>query len=178
MPGVAEQVDVRTGHSRSLLPTLSASFGLVFMDIWGSQYIETCQELDSLGLLRPRATVVADNVLETGAILYLWHVANPAADFRTQVLTVEFTSPGRAGSPGVEEDWLTVSVARPKSHEASKGPNGPKPPPQVLEAHRASERMREMVFSPGHSVTAKERSAFCAKLKGLVCSALPHVEPL
>ncbi|CAE7283461.1 PTAC2 [Symbiodinium natans] len=175
---VAEQVDVRTGHSRSLLPTLSASFGLVFMDIWGSQYIETCQELDSLGLLRPRATVVADNVLETGAILYLWHVANPAADFRTQVLTVEFTSPGRAGSPGVEEDWLTVSVARPKSHEASKGPNGPKPPPQVLEAHRASERMREMVFSPGHSVTAKERSAFCAKLKGLVCSALPHVEPL
>ena len=175
LSGVASRVDIRTGHSRNLLPTLEGSFGMVFMDFWGSQYMETCQDLAMLGQLRPGATVVADNVLETGAMFYLWHVANPVADFHTQVMAVsEFTS---TGSSGVEEDWLSVSVLVPSVHGVgSSKPQGP-PPVQVLEAHDASERMRELVFSPGHTVTARERTVFCAKMKQLIFSALPCLEP-
>ncbi|CAE7470901.1 PTAC2 [Symbiodinium sp. CCMP2456] len=156
LSGVAARVDIRTGNSRNLLPMLEGSFGMVFMDFWGSQYMETCQDLAMLGQLRPGSTVVADNVLETGAMLYLWHVANPVAYFHTQVMAVsEFT---RTGNSGVEEDWLSVSVFVPPMHGVgSSEPQGP-PPAKVIEAHEISERMREVVFSPGHTVTARERS--------------------
>ncbi|CAE6967259.1 unnamed protein product [Symbiodinium sp. CCMP2592] len=175
LSGVASRVDIRTGHSRNLLPTLEGSFGMVFMDFWGSQYMETCQDLAMLGQLRPGATVVADNVLETGAMLYLWHVANPAADFNTQVMAVsEVTS---TGNSGVEEDWLSVSVLVPPVHGVGSSKPQEPPPAQVLEAHDASERMRQLVFSPGHTVTARERTVFCAKMKQLIFSALPCLEP-
>ena len=175
LSGVATRVDIRTGHSRNLLPILEGSFGMVFMDFWGSQYMETCQDLAMLGQLRPGSTVVADNVLETGAMLYLWHVANPMADFHTQVMVVsEFT---RTGNSGVKEDWLSVSVFVPPMHGAGSSEPQGRPPAQVIEAHETSERMREVVFSPGHTVTARERSVFCAKMKQLIFSALPCLEP-
>ena len=171
LAGVARRVDIRTGHSKSLLPNLSGtSFGMVLMDVWGTQYMEIFRELKLLGLLRPGASLVADNILETGAMLYLWQVANPEADCDTQVLTVsEFTSTGRWS--GVAEDWISVSVFGRAQRDV------PEPPAQVLEAHAASERMREMAFSPGHSVTARERSAFRAKMISLISDALPSMEP-
>ena len=172
LSAVATRVDVRTGRSSALLPSLAPrSFGAVFMDVWGSQYMELCEELNLHGLLLPGATLVADNVLETGAMLYLWHVARPRTGFHTQVMSVaEFTS---AGKFGVAEDWLSVSVKRVEAWEGRKE----EPPAEVLQAHRACERMRELVFSPGHSVTAKERMAFCAEMKSLISSALPRMEP-
>eukprot|EP00913_Durusdinium_trenchii_P027358 g25665.t1 len=75
--GLSSRVELRTGHSRQLLPQLKHRFGAVFLDLWGSQYAEVLE-----------ATVlVADNVLRTAAGEFLWRLAHHGAapGFHTQV---------------------------------------------------------------------------------------------
>ena len=110
MAGLHRAVDVWTGHSKAVLQRVAARrasggeapFSAVFMDRWGSQYMEDFGVLEEAGLLGPGSLVVADNVLQTGAPLYVWHVTRPGA-YRT-----EFVEVAEVGSP--LEDWMSVSV--------------------------------------------------------------------
>ncbi|CAJ1417004.1 unnamed protein product [Effrenium voratum] len=88
--GLAESIQVWTGHSRDLLPYLAekyAGFDFVFMDQRGSRYEEDLASLERLGLLQPGALVVADNVLKPGAPVFLWRVCK-AQDYETQAALV------------------------------------------------------------------------------------------
>ncbi|CAE8639030.1 unnamed protein product [Polarella glacialis] len=184
LAGLALQVDVRTGHTQTMLPQLAAerptvphSFGVVFMDRWGSQYEEDRLLLERHRLLMPGAVIVADNILSTGAALFLWSCVTPVARpqfglagslpaYHTQVLQVKEVGSGS----GVEvcEDWMSVSVTRAFSDFKADPALNHSPTADVVELHAASERMRELAFGPGRSVTFKERAVFTAKMrKGL-----------
>lgn len=156
LAGLVRQVSVLTGHSASFLPRLALprgrmrapSFSVVFMDFWASQYHEDMERLESNGLMCPGAVVIADNVLRTGAPLFLWQTASTCGRLsaRRQIVRV----PEFAMST---EDWLSVSLPMALAPVCAA-------PEDVCELHRASEQMRERVFGPGRSVSLAERASF------------------
>lgn len=108
--GCAHIIDVWTGHSEDVLPSLHQryngsppGFAAVFMDQRGSRYVMDLEMLLQLSLLRAGAVVVADNVLKPGAPLYLWRTVH-GGDFQTEIATLqEFAMP--------VEDWMSAHFA-------------------------------------------------------------------
>eukprot|EP00747_Dinoflagellata_sp_TGD_P125647 gnl/TRDRNA2_/TRDRNA2_174188_c3_seq1.p1 gnl/TRDRNA2_/TRDRNA2_174188_c3~~gnl/TRDRNA2_/TRDRNA2_174188_c3_seq1.p1 ORF type:complete len:492 (+),score=81.51 gnl/TRDRNA2_/TRDRNA2_174188_c3_seq1:267-1742(+) len=141
--GYSHLIDVWTGHSEDLLPRVSARYGgrlkfcAVFMDQRGSRYTADLEAMLSLGLLKPGAVVIADNVLKPGAPLYLWRVLR-CSDFETRIARIkEFAMP--------VEDWMTVSEYRPNDAAAL----APDPPWELRRLELEADRMRMQASRPG-----------------------------
>ncbi|CAK9093841.1 Catechol O-methyltransferase [Durusdinium trenchii] len=135
--GLSSRVELRTGHSRQLLPQLKHRFGAVFLDLWGSQYAEVLSLLR--GRLVPGAVLVADNVLRTAAGEFLWRLAHHGAapGFHTQVMPV--TEVVKQD----EEDWMSVTVV-------NRGDaNIFEVPPSIRELQGNSERWRQRATNVG-----------------------------
>lgn len=167
MAGLSSRVDVWTGHSKYVLARLSCylrnaslRFSAVFMDRWASQYGEDFDLISRHGLLQPGALVIADNLLRTGGLLYMWKV-HKQTHFTSQLVRVrEFGMHA--------EDWMSVTVqtrpARRTREGEESGAQAPDPPSSVCQLHLQSERMRERAFGPGRTVTLSERSIFSEKV--------------
>jgi predicted O-methyltransferase YrrM len=85
--GVGERVTLLLGPALDLLPTLSGSFDLVFLDAIKTEYRDY---LDlALPLLRPGGLVVADNVLRAGQIALDEHdeTLDALRDFNAYAMT-------------------------------------------------------------------------------------------
>jgi len=166
--GLSNRVDVWTGHSGRTLPWLArnnargkdgccSKFGAVLMDRWGSHYPEDLDELEKGGLLREGAVLVADNILRTGASLFVWRVAGEGTDYATAFMPVHELASG-------SEDWLAVSVLQRGSR--TNAPLVAETPIPLVVMHQEAERMRELVIGPkSHLVTLSERAAFAKELR-------------
>lgn len=62
LAGVADRVEFRTGSSTDVIDTLEEPFDLVFLDHWKGLYLQDAKKILERRLLRPGATVIADNV--------------------------------------------------------------------------------------------------------------------
>ncbi|CAE7732023.1 comta [Symbiodinium microadriaticum] len=137
---------VWTGHSREVLPYMQGKyggarggFGLVFMDQRGSRYQEDLTMLESLGLVRPGAIIVADNVLKPGAPLFLWQLCK-SAKYQTQVVRVsEFAMP--------VEDWMLVCRVGKQSMCACESLACP--PAALVDLDQAADLMRRKAQTLG-----------------------------
>jgi len=170
LAGLSNRVDVWTGHSDRTLPWLArdrgtgnnccSKFGAVLMDRWGSQYPEDLDALEEGGLVQEGTVLVADNILRTGASLFVWRVAGEGTDYTTTFLPVQELASG-------SEDWLAVSVSQQrKAGMRSKAPPVAEPPFPLVQLHQEAERMRELVIGPNsHHVTLGERKAFAKELR-------------
>lgn len=167
LAGLMHAIDIRTGHSNTLLPGISARyknsgilpFSAIFMDRWGSQYHEDLLLLERHLLLGPQSVIIADNVLKTCAPLFLWQVT-ASKEYRTRVIPVnEFAM--HSG------DWMTVSSRRTSlTTLTAEMTETPEPPLELLNLHRESERMREIVFGPGRSsVPLAQRELFAKQAR-------------
>eukprot|EP00927_Polykrikos_kofoidii_P042616 TRINITY_DN36648_c0_g1_i1.p1 TRINITY_DN36648_c0_g1~~TRINITY_DN36648_c0_g1_i1.p1 ORF type:complete len:1099 (-),score=193.23 TRINITY_DN36648_c0_g1_i1:8-3304(-) len=109
--GAAHRVEVLTGHSEDVLPTVverlqrrGRKVDFVFLDQRGSRYDADLGVLERGGVLADGAVVVADNVLKPGAPLFLWVVSRRGARYETEVVSLpEFAM-------AEVEDWMTVST--------------------------------------------------------------------
>lgn len=174
--GLAQRLHVRTGHSRQLLERIAAQnrgasgYSAVFMDRWGSQYHEDFAALDKLGpggsqpLLRAGSIVVADNVLWTGAALFLWHVFGGDA-YRSLLSRVE-----ELGT--LSEDFMSISVRQAPPSPASPLDTAAVVPQELLRLHEEAEATRAGVLGRG---TALTRDEFAAKMQREMLSALAHL---
>eukprot|EP00929_Paragymnodinium_shiwhaense_P024889 TRINITY_DN15192_c0_g1_i1.p1 TRINITY_DN15192_c0_g1~~TRINITY_DN15192_c0_g1_i1.p1 ORF type:complete len:908 (-),score=217.86 TRINITY_DN15192_c0_g1_i1:103-2454(-) len=166
LAGLSDHVLVLTGHSRLVLPRLressgqSAAFSFVFMDRWGSQYMQDFSLLENDELMAPGAVIVADNTLWTGAALYLWHVMR-GEKYKTVLAPVQ--------EVGTEaEDWMSVSV---KQGGSSPRPPAPELPPALAERHREAERLRASLFSSGgRKITPADRLKFAKEMQEALAS--------
>lgn len=162
------RLTVWIGYSRELIPRLSAHyarperqgvFGMVYMDQRGSRYDEDLAALESLGLLRPGAVLVADNVLKPGAPLLLWRLAKPRPDAYEAVFVSleEFAMP--------VEDWMAVAVVqKPVGSEELPGPREGLPK-ALLKLHRVADRIRQKALNPGRGVDFVEWRDFVQVMK-------------
>lgn len=175
--GLANVVDVWTGHSTDLLRQLhvrytvkdNLQFRAVFMDQKGTRYIEDLEMLENQGLLLTGAVVVADNVLKPGSPLFLWRLVRSGAYDVSIVRLREFAMPS--------EDWMSMSVRRSQLEEvqSSEGPLPkspksfvesiavPKPPKELIQLEWESDRMRAQ--ATGQGVTYGEWDAFAEDMK-------------
>jgi len=168
LAGLSKRVHVWTGHSKHVLPHMADRhplktqlyYGTVFMDRWGSQYQDDLDVLEQQELLAPSSIVVADNVLWTGACLFLWRVSATGLYNTTIVQVQEFTT--------TSEDWMSVSVRHPPLH-ASRAENtalgAADYPEELQQLHLEAEQMRERVLGGTASVSPSEREAFMMKVK-------------
>eukprot|EP00929_Paragymnodinium_shiwhaense_P026314 TRINITY_DN15678_c0_g1_i1.p1 TRINITY_DN15678_c0_g1~~TRINITY_DN15678_c0_g1_i1.p1 ORF type:complete len:906 (+),score=208.85 TRINITY_DN15678_c0_g1_i1:161-2878(+) len=174
LAGLAGRVKVCAGHSKYVLGRLQSNagqrngppkFSAVFMDRWGSQYLEDFDLLERCDLLAPGAVIVADNVLWTGAALYLWQLSTGNA-YRTQTVPVQEVAT-------MQEDWMSVSVRCPAA-ESAHSLEPAEPPRTVAELHEEAEHMRERVFGGGASgaVAPAERAEFAAKMQSMMQEVL------
>ncbi|MGB0591176.1 MAG: O-methyltransferase [Myxococcota bacterium] len=60
--GLTETVDIQVGSASESIRNLQGTFDLVFIDHWKDDYLSDLRQLEELGLLRPGARIVADNV--------------------------------------------------------------------------------------------------------------------
>lgn len=60
MAGLAAFVDLREGDVFETLDTLDGSFGMIFMDVWSSAYLEVFKRIERL--LQPGSVVITDNM--------------------------------------------------------------------------------------------------------------------
>jgi len=182
--GLSNRVDVWTGHSDRTLPWLArerdrgkhccSRFGAVLMDRWGSQYPEDLDALEEGGLVQEGTVLVADNILRTGASLYVWRIAGEGTDYATAFLPVQELASG-------SEDWLAVSVSRRKASICTKELPVAEPPFPLVRMHQEAERMRELVIGPNsHLVTLGERAAFAKELRTVLSEMkiVPSADPL
>lgn len=73
--GLSGQIEFIHGPSSEVIPTLSGSFDLVFLDHWKDLYLGDLKLIEQQKLLHPGSIVVADNVGEMfGAEAYLDYV--------------------------------------------------------------------------------------------------------
>lgn len=165
--GCTHKVDVLIGHSREMLRRLPdrnkmdrprLPFDVVFLDSRGSGYDADLAELEQHGLLKPDATLLADNVLKPGAPLFLWRLMADSG-WATQILRVrEFAMPA--------EDWMSISKRRPSSGLATRSMWFQEPPPSLLVLHREADRMRVRASKDaGGSVTFAEWAAFADMMR-------------
>lgn len=177
--GRAHLIDVWTGHSKDLLHRLQArypgetlTFSTVFMDQRGSRYDEDLAALEDLGLLKPGAVVVADNVLKPGSPYFLWRLVM-SGSYDTHIVRLqEFAMPS--------EDWMSVSTRRQhETYEAADNTEGgneictrplspvmvPDHPPDLVQLQWESDRMRTQATRPGQGVTYTQWAAFAEHMK-------------
>jgi catechol O-methyltransferase len=62
LAGLADRVEFITGRSTDVVATLHDSFDLIFLDHWKGLYLQDAKLILERALLRPGATVIADNV--------------------------------------------------------------------------------------------------------------------
>ncbi|CAJ1428059.1 unnamed protein product [Effrenium voratum] len=181
--GMAHMIDVWTGHSKDVLPRLPQKYGGikgfklcgVFMDQKGSRYHEDLSVIEQMGLLLPKAVVVADNVLKPGSPLFLWRLCK-GEDYDNYIVRVrEFAMPS--------EDWMSVSVLRQEAAERmqqeavevpvlekGKGhaPRGawPSVPEELMQLQWESDRIRAQATRPsGGSVSFSEWASYAEDMK-------------
>ena len=116
------------------------------MDRWGSEYHEDFAVIDRFSLLECSAAIVADQVLWTGASLFLWGLAS-RANCSTRLVPVGVED--RA----IKEDFLAVSaccvrdICAPYSEGAANRQLGvvrpPPPPSGFVRLHADAEAFRK-----------------------------------
>jgi len=175
--GVADRINVRTGHSEDLLPALAlgnselfchgeAPFDLVFFDQRGSRYAEDFTVLAQVGAFADGAVLLADNVLKPGAPRFLWQVLH-SNNYETEIIPVqEYAMPGA-------EDWMTLTVC--KKHAASTGNlkaatgHLPSMPPLLARLEWEADQIRwQAERRPG--VTFQRWADFAARMKHALAS--------
>uniref|UniRef100_A0A7S4RAM3 catechol O-methyltransferase n=1 Tax=Alexandrium monilatum TaxID=311494 RepID=A0A7S4RAM3_9DINO len=178
--GLAHRVEVLTGHSEDVLPWLvrrmkdrvppGAFVDMVFLDQRGSRYEADLAVLQQAGALSPGAVVVADNVLKPGAPLFLWRVTH-GAGYATEVFSMtEFAMSG-------VEDWMTVSVYQPDSHQAAVRD----PPIELRMLDWKAQQMRARTHRPDHGgsgVGFAEWAEFASEMRRGFAAAGFEAEPL
>ena len=101
-----ENTSVQMGHSDDAVPILHEKglrFDMVFMDQRSTRFHSDLETLERLGMLLPRSTVIADNVLKPGAPRWLWRIMK-GEGYASDVVSVrEFGS-------AETEDWMTVTL--------------------------------------------------------------------
>lgn len=183
LAGLGHRVEVLTGHSKNILPRLAAnrcahgrrSFAALFMDRWGSQYHEDFALLEHYNLLDSKAVVVTDNVLRTGASLFLWRVLS-TTDYQTRIVRVQELAT-------LSEDFMSVSVRhRPVRKHISGDPRSEshctpllEPPDRFLQLHSEAEEMRSRIFGIDRSTTVNEREEFASSLQAQMLDQLMHI---
>ncbi|CAE8585905.1 unnamed protein product [Polarella glacialis] len=165
MAGMSAFVEVWTGHSKASLPRLAGrrssggafprpAFAAVFMDQRGSRYTEDLFLLHEHGLLRPGAVIVGDNVLKPGAPIFLWE-AVMSKDCEAQILSVgEFMMPS--------EDWMSITVPRPKFFASTLAPLHPA---ELIRLHEEADEIREAATGPGRTVSWPAWASFAQSMK-------------
>jgi predicted O-methyltransferase YrrM len=68
LAGLADRVEVLVGDARTVLPTLTPPFDLLFLDAEKSEYPDYLEL--AIPLIRPGGLIVADNVLRRGKPVY------------------------------------------------------------------------------------------------------------
>jgi len=107
--GLTTSAEVWSGRAADILPRVleecgAGSVAFAFFDHSGSAFHHDLAILEHLGLLAPRAVIVADNVLKPGAPLFVWHVHTNAYD-TTLISVREFVQTS-------VEDWVAVCTWR------------------------------------------------------------------
>jgi len=177
LSGLAQQLDVWTGHSRYLLPRLVEqhrhgklqSFGAVLMDRWGTQYYEDFVVLDSSGLLSYGASIIADQVLWTGASLFLWDAARKKYSTRLVEVAVH--------DAAIDTDFLAIAVRDVRAIPGGQ-PNqtlAMKPPGEILRLHAEAEDFRERWIDgeAAGRLSYEQRERFASKMQAQCLKALP-----
>jgi len=116
LAGVADVATVITGLAAQALPEAARLIGpagadFIFLDHCKECYLPDTRQMEALGLLRPGATLVADNVLVPGAPDFLAYVATGAGRFETRLLDApfEYTQTWRRDAEPAPRDALSVS---------------------------------------------------------------------
>jgi len=156
------EIAVWTGHSSSLLPRLcqktrERAFGMVFMDQRGSLYHEDLQCLESSGVLRKGAVVLADNVLKPGAPLLLWRFAFGERYHAQQLSMQEFAMS--------VEDWMALAVVKDMTPAKEVQPESPEGLKLLWELHNLSDEIRTRALLPGRGIDFSEWRQFAARMK-------------
>eukprot|EP00930_Biecheleria_cincta_P016553 TRINITY_DN13422_c0_g1_i4.p1 TRINITY_DN13422_c0_g1~~TRINITY_DN13422_c0_g1_i4.p1 ORF type:complete len:404 (-),score=56.47 TRINITY_DN13422_c0_g1_i4:326-1537(-) len=146
LSGSAQCLEVWTGHSKYLLPRLAKhqvdglrrQYGALYMDRWGSEYHDDFIVLDGLGLLECSAVVIADQVLWTGASLFLWDVASKV-NCSTRLVPVSVRD------DAIAEDFLAVGAC--SGNTRGLQPDAVMPPPPCFRGlHAEASLFREKWF--------------------------------
>jgi predicted O-methyltransferase YrrM len=117
--GKEEQIELIFGDATEVLPKLTGTYDLIFMDAAKGQYINFLPEI--LRLLAPGGTLVSDNVLQDGDIIES-HFAvtrrNRTIHKRMREYLYELTHHGGLVTSLLPVgDGITVSVRKEKSNE-------------------------------------------------------------
>lgn len=109
----AALVEVWAGQAHGLAPRCTEEFGscavsLLFMDHRGTRFHTDFAPLVQQQLLRPSHDVLADNVLNPGAPIYLWEIYWPGANAATYTVVWSLTEFG-GGGEAYTEDWTLLS---------------------------------------------------------------------
>eukprot|EP00930_Biecheleria_cincta_P027880 TRINITY_DN19499_c0_g1_i1.p1 TRINITY_DN19499_c0_g1~~TRINITY_DN19499_c0_g1_i1.p1 ORF type:complete len:483 (-),score=59.24 TRINITY_DN19499_c0_g1_i1:467-1717(-) len=184
LSGVANSLDVWTGHSKYLLPRLAKrqmrgqklKYSALYMDRWGSEYHDDFAVLDSLRILERSALIVADQVLWTGASLFLWDVAN-RVNCSTRIVPV------RVNDDAIQEDFLAVSVGSSSDEPcrgfdidtASRQMFVVKPPPSCLYNLHADAELFRKKWVEGRSASAAEKVDFARAMQQQMLAALAEI---
>ena len=113
------------GHSACLIPRLANEWGIpgaqsscrscrlgIFLDDRGSRFHEDLAQLDNQLLPQPDAAVIADNVLNPGAPLWLGCLARAPAYYTHVVRVCEFGE--------LHDDWMTATMWQPGTGWAAR----------------------------------------------------------
>jgi catechol O-methyltransferase len=92
--GLSDRIEVIHGRSNDIIPTLSGSFDLVFLDHWKDLYRADLELIEASSLLREGSYVVADNVGPLfGAADYLGYVRECGRyESEHRVATLEYST--------------------------------------------------------------------------------------
>ena len=138
-------------------------------DRWGTQYYEDFVVLDSSGLLSYGASIIADQVLWTGASLFLWDVTRKKYSTRLVEVAVN--------DAAIDTDFLAIAV---RDVPAIPGvqPNqtlAMKPPGEILRLHAEAEDFRERWIDGGAAgqLSCEHRERFASKMQAQCLKALP-----
>ena len=138
-------------------------------DRWGTQYYEDFVVLDSSGLLSCGGSIIADQVLWTGASLFLWDVTRKKYSTRLVEVAVN--------DAAIDTDFLAIAV---RDVPAIPGvqPNqtlAMKPPGEILRLHAEAEDFRERWIDgeAAGQLSCEHRERFANKMQAQCLKALP-----
>lgn len=160
--GLAHVIEVRTGHSKDVLPRLlerenrELSIAAIFMDQCGSRFWEDLQAVAQLDILMPGTIVVADNVLKPGAPTFLWHLFFSGLIEDPRVVSVE-----EFGMAGVE-DW--IALARFPGGSLKEADIAPAARSDIEDLEWEAHRIRQKASGPG-GVSFEEWKAFSKRMR-------------
>ncbi|CAE7247595.1 unnamed protein product [Symbiodinium natans] len=182
--GLSARVQVWTGHSRLLLPTLKSRlqpagdseswrFGALLVDRWGTEYDEDLDLVEQHQLLLENGgLIVADNVLSTAAAQYLWRTSALAGGmpegcggpggmalcYTSQVVSVQEVADSS------QEDWVSVAVSSGRRVRSDRPAQ--EIPEELAELNRLSMCLRPRVVGPsGNQVAAVEMPQLAVQAK-------------